>query len=65
MAVKIQEGFALFSKRMDAKAFIEGEDESLDNMESQKMVETNKERFSKSRRSATSASASCCSIIST
>ena len=50
MAVKIQEGFALFSKRMDAKAFIEGEDESLDNMESQKMVETNKERDERKRK---------------
>ena len=44
MAVKIQEGFALFSRRMDAKAYIEGEDESLDNMESQKILEINKER---------------------
>ena len=50
MAVKIQEGFALFSKRMDAKAFIEGEDESLDNMESQKMVEINKERDERKRK---------------
>ena len=44
MAVKIQEGFALFSRRMDAKTYIEGEDESLDNMESQKILEINKER---------------------
>lgn len=50
MAVKIQEGFALFSRRMDAKAYIEGEDESLDNMESQKILEINKERDERKRR---------------
>jgi hypothetical protein len=50
MAVKIQEGFALFSRRMDAKAYIEGEDESLDNMESQKILEINKERDERKRK---------------
>ena len=51
MAVKIQEGFALFSRRMDAKTYIEGEDESLDNMESQKILEINKERDERKRKS--------------
>ena len=50
MAVKIQEGFALFSRRMDAKTYIEGEDESLDNMESQKILEINKERDERKRK---------------
>ena len=50
MAVKIQEGFALFSRRMDAKAYIEGEDESLDNMESQKILEINKDRDERKRK---------------
>ena len=50
MAVKIQEGFALFSRRMDAKMYIEGEDESLDNMESQKILEINKERDERKRK---------------
>lgn len=50
MAVKIQEGFALFSRRMDAKAYIEGEDESLDNMESQKILVINKERDERKRK---------------
>lgn len=50
MSVKIQEGFALFSRRMDAKAYIEGEDESLDNMESQKILEINKERDERKRK---------------
>lgn len=50
MAVKIQEGFALFSRRMDAKTYIEGEDESLDNMESQKTLEINKERDERKRK---------------
>ena len=50
MAVKIQEGFALFSKRMDAKAYIESEDESLDNMESQKILEIKKERDERRRK---------------
>ena len=50
MAVKIQEGFALFSKRMDAKAYIESEDESLDNMESQKILEIKKERDERKRK---------------
>ena len=50
MAVKIQEGFALFSRRMDAKTYIEGEDESLDNMESQKFLEINKERDERKRK---------------
>ena len=50
MAVKIQEGFALFSKRMDAKAYIEGEDETLDNMESQKILEIKKERDERKRK---------------
>ena len=50
MSVKIQEGFALFSKRMDAKAYIEGEDETLDNMESQKILEINKARDERRRK---------------
>ena len=50
MSVKIQEGFALFSKRMDAKAYIEGEDESLDNMESQRILEIKKERDERKRK---------------
>ena len=50
MAVKIQEGFALFSRRMDAKTYIEGEDESFDNMESQKILEINKERDERKRK---------------
>ena len=50
MAVKIQEGFALFSRRMDAKTYIEGEDESLDNMESQKILGINKERDERKRK---------------
>lgn len=50
MSVKIQEGFALFSKRMDAKANIESEDESLDNMESQKILEIKKERDERKRK---------------
>ncbi len=50
MAVKIQEGFALFSRRMDAKAYIESEDESLDNMESQKILEINKGRDERKRK---------------
>ena len=50
MAVKIQEGFALFSRRMDAKTYIEGEDESLDNMETQKILEINKERDERKRK---------------
>lgn len=50
MAVKIQEGFVLFSRRMDAKTYIEGEDESLDNMESQKILEINKERDERKRK---------------
>ena len=50
MAVTIQEGFALFSRRMDAKTYIEGEDESLDNMESQKILEINKERDERKRK---------------
>ncbi len=50
MAVKIQEGFALFSKRMDAKAYIESDDETLDNMESQKILEIKKERDERKRK---------------
>ena len=50
MAVKIQEGFALFSKRMDAKAYIESEDESLDNMESQKILEIKRVRAERKRK---------------
>jgi hypothetical protein len=50
MSVKIQEGFALFSKRMDAKAYIESEDETLDNMESQKILEIKKERDERKRK---------------
>ncbi len=50
MSVKIQEGFALFSKRMDAKAYIEGEDETLDNMESQKILEIKRERDERRRK---------------
>ena len=50
MSVKIQEGFALFSKRMDAKAYIESEDETLDNMESQKILEIKRERDERKRK---------------
>ena len=50
MAVKIQEGFALFSKRMDAKVYIESDDEAIDNMESQRILEIKKERDERKRK---------------
>lgn len=50
MAVKIQEGFALFSKRMDAKVYIESDDEVIDNMESQRILEIKKERDERKRK---------------
>ena len=50
MAVKIQEGFALFSRRMEAKVYIEGDDEAIDNMESRKSENLEKERDERKRK---------------
>ena len=49
MAVRIQEGFSLFSQRMDAKVYIEGDDEAIDNMESRKIEDFEKERDERKR----------------
>ena len=45
----IQEGFAQFSRRMEAKVYIEGDDEAIDHMESRKIFEINKERDERKR----------------
>ena len=40
----VREGFAQFSRRMDAKVFVESEDEILDNVESRRIEDVENER---------------------
>lgn len=50
MSQIVRENFALFSRRMDAKMFAEGEDEILDNVESRRIEGIEKERDERKRK---------------
>lgn len=50
MAELLHEGFVQFNKRMDAMILVVGEDEALDNMESQKIEDIEKARDERKRK---------------
>ena len=50
MSQIVRESFAQFSRRMDAKVFVEGEDEILDKVESRRVEDIEKERDERKRK---------------